>query len=48
MGICDRIIVMRKGQIEGSMMKNEFSEEEILRLSIGASENATVRHSANN
>jgi ribose transport system ATP-binding protein len=40
MGICDRIIVMRKGQIQGELTKQEFSEEEILRLSLGVSENA--------
>jgi ribose transport system ATP-binding protein len=39
-GICDRILVMRKGKIQGSMVKKEFSEEAILRLSIGAAENA--------
>lgn len=37
-GICDRILVMRKGQIQGELAKNEFSEEEILRLSIGEGE----------
>jgi len=37
-GICDRIIVMRKGQIQGELTKKEFSEEDILRLSIGANE----------
>jgi ribose transport system ATP-binding protein len=34
-GICDRILVMRKGQIQSELMKTEFSEEDILRLSIG-------------
>jgi ribose transport system ATP-binding protein len=34
MGICDRILVMRKGQIQGELLKKEFSEEAILRLSI--------------
>jgi len=34
-GICDRILVMRKGQLQGELLKNEFSEESILRLSIG-------------
>lgn len=33
-GICDRILVMRKGQIQGELAKNEYSEEAILRLSI--------------
>ena len=36
MGTCDRILVMRKGQIQGELAKNEFSEEDILRMSIGA------------
>jgi ribose transport system ATP-binding protein len=43
MGICDRIIVMRKGQIQGELTKQEFSEEAILRLSLGVSENVTTR-----
>jgi ribose transport system ATP-binding protein len=36
MGICNRILVMRKGQIQGELQREEFSEEAILRLSIGA------------
>jgi ribose transport system ATP-binding protein len=36
MGICDRILVMRKGRITGELSKKDFSEEEILRISIGA------------
>ncbi len=36
MGICDRILVMREGQIQGELNKTEFTEENILRLSIGA------------
>ncbi len=36
MGICDRLLVMRMGKIHGELLKNEFSEENILRLSIGA------------
>ena len=36
MGICDRIIVMRNGAIQGELDKEGFSEEQILRLSIGA------------
>ena len=36
MGICDRIMVMRKGKITGELSKQNFSEEEILRMSIGA------------
>ncbi|HUX97342.1 MAG TPA: sugar ABC transporter ATP-binding protein [Bacteroidales bacterium] len=37
-GICDRIVVMRKGEIRGELTKQEFSEEEILRLSLGINE----------
>jgi len=36
MGICDRILVMRKGQIQGELTRENYSEEDILRLSIGA------------
>jgi ribose transport system ATP-binding protein len=36
MGICDRIIVMRKGRVQGELEKKDFSEKDILRLSIGA------------
>lgn len=36
MGICDRILVMREGQIQGLLNREDFSEEAILRLSIGA------------
>lgn len=43
-GLCDRIIVMRKGQVEGELLKKDFSEEEILRLSIGAAKNEVSQH----
>lgn len=36
MGICDRILVMRKGRIEGEINRQDYNEEEILRISIGA------------
>jgi ribose transport system ATP-binding protein len=36
MGICDRIMVMRNGRIQGILDREEFSEEGILRLAIGA------------
>jgi len=36
MGICDRILVMRKGSIRGELNKIDFSEENILKLAIGA------------
>lgn len=35
-GICDRILVLRKGEIQGELKREEFSEEAILRLSLGA------------
>ena len=36
MGICDRILVMRNGKIRGELHKKEFTEENILRLALGA------------
>ena len=36
MGICDRILIMRKGRIVGEINRKDYSEEEILRISIGA------------
>jgi ribose transport system ATP-binding protein len=36
LGICDRILVLRKGAIQGELHKEDFSEENILRLAIGA------------
>jgi ribose transport system ATP-binding protein len=36
LGICDRILVMRKGSIVGEINRKDYSEEEILRISIGA------------
>ena len=38
MGICDRILVMRNGRIQGELSRKDFSEEGLLRLSIGAME----------
>ena len=38
MGICDRILVMRNGRIQGELARKDFSEEGLLRLSIGAME----------
>ena len=35
-GICDRILVMRNGEIQGELLKEDFTEENILRLAIGA------------
>ena len=37
MGISDRILVIHKGKIQGELQKESFSEENILRLSIGES-----------
>jgi len=34
MGMCDRILVMKEGEIRGELGREEFSEENILRLSI--------------
>jgi ribose transport system ATP-binding protein len=48
MGICDRILVMRKGQIKGVLTKKEFSEEDILRLSIGLTEKNSNEKQLNN
>jgi ribose transport system ATP-binding protein len=45
MGICDRIYVMRKGQVEGELAKKDFSEEAILRLSIGVGKNKSPQWS---
>jgi ribose transport system ATP-binding protein len=41
-GICDRILVMHEGQIQGELTKKEFSEENILRLAIGENENGST------
>jgi len=38
MGICDRIMVMRGGQLQGELNKTDFTEENILRLAIGAAD----------
>ena len=35
MGLCDRIMVMKNGSVQETLLKNEFSEEQILRLAIG-------------
>jgi ribose transport system ATP-binding protein len=43
MGICDRILVMSQGQIQGSITKNEFSEENILRLSLGLTDKSFIK-----
>lgn len=35
MGLSDRILVMREGHLQGEVLKPDFSEENLLRLSIG-------------
>ena len=35
MGICDRIIVMCRGQITGELPRSEFSQDKLLKLAIG-------------
>ncbi|MDO7171694.1 sugar ABC transporter ATP-binding protein [Mariniflexile sp. AS56] len=44
MGISDRILVMHKGTIFGELPKEEFSEENILRYSIGKSLKSLMFH----
>ncbi len=34
-GMSDRILVMKQGEVKGILEKNEFSEENILRMSVG-------------
>jgi len=34
MGICDRIMIMSRGQIVGSFDREDYSQEEILKLAI--------------
>lgn len=36
MGLSDRILVMKNGQIQGELQRADFSEERILRMAIGA------------
>lgn len=36
MGMSDRILVMRAGKVQGSLQREEFSEETLLRMAIGA------------
>ncbi len=36
-GMCDRILVMHEGRINGELQRSEFSEEAIMRLSIAKS-----------
>lgn len=34
-GVCDRILVLKDGEVSGLLEKNDFSEENILKMSIG-------------
>jgi ribose transport system ATP-binding protein len=34
-GVSDRIAVMREGRIAGFLARNEFSEENVMRLAVG-------------
>jgi len=34
-GVSDRIVVMREGQVAGFLSRNEFSEENVMRLAVG-------------
>jgi ribose transport system ATP-binding protein len=34
-GVCDRILVMKEGRVQGILEKEEFSEENILRMAVG-------------
>ena len=36
MGLSDRIVIVRKGQLIGELQKSDFSEEIILRMALGA------------
>ena len=38
MGMCDRILVMHEGRINGELERSEFSEENVMRLSIAKNE----------
>ena len=38
MGMCDRILVMHEGRINGELESSGFSEENIMRLSIAKNE----------
>jgi len=35
MGVCDRILVMKEGEVQDMIEKDEFSEEHILRIAVG-------------
>jgi ribose transport system ATP-binding protein len=34
-GVCDRILVMKEGKVQGILEKDKFSEENILRMAVG-------------
>ena len=39
MGVCDRVLVMSKGEIVGEFARNEFSQEKFLQYAIGGNPN---------
>lgn len=34
-GVCDRILALKDGEVRGMIEKNDFSEENILKMSVG-------------
>ena len=40
LNMCDRILVMREGEIAGEVGREEFSEERVMALATGAKEAA--------
>jgi ribose transport system ATP-binding protein len=45
-GVCDRIAVMHEGRISGQLERAQFSEQNVLRLAVGAAGAATRREAA--
>jgi ABC-type sugar transport system ATPase subunit len=35
MGVCDRILVMQRGQIVGALGRSEYNQERIMNLALG-------------
>jgi ABC-type sugar transport system ATPase subunit len=42
MNMCDRLVVLHEGRIEGSLERSEFTEERIMALATGASQGDTL------
>jgi ribose transport system ATP-binding protein len=40
LNMCDRILVMREGEVAGVLSREEFSEERVIALATGAEEAA--------